>query len=356
MIFKHVYHKKGLHISPRTVICCLIGLIIIVALPSISVLNATQKEKITESSTIQSSTMNSPKARKTTEINVGENEKRIKENNIENRDKGISYPPNSNRLEIIKTWVAIISTIISLFAILVALYLGDWKVRLRRPNLQLYFEESKDVPYYHDLALGEYSLRIEFRGTEIHLSKPGFNARVKIFNKGKSTAKAVRASIEKICLMSDNSNLTKTIYYHPTTMKWSGESDWSPVDIVPYSHYLLDLFFSINEDPNVILDFNYKNYNGAIDKDLLQDIIREQICPSGEIYWNVWVNNPLQRGIPERYYHQGKIQIHFVVNGENCGPMKCIAEILWTYDLWNSPQIKIIPDKKYINNRLGGSP
>lgn len=179
-------------------------------------------------------------------------------------------------------YAPLLTAFATLFAALVALYLGSWRDILRKPKLKLYFSEKKEKPYFHKLAFGEFPEPIDFVGQFIYFSKPGFNARVKIYNKGKTTAKNVLARVEKINLK--NSKIDSEEVYHPTTVKWSGENQWGSVDIVPKSHFFLDVFWSKNENSDEIIDFNYKKYRQVVDRDMVASILNDSIIPSEEIY------------------------------------------------------------------------
>jgi hypothetical protein len=244
----------------------------------------------------------------------------------------------------------LLSALGTLFAALVALYLGSWRDILRKPKLRLYFNEKKEYPYFHNLAFDAYPQIINFIGQEIYILKPGFNARIKIYNKGKTTAKSVQARVEKIILKDKSSIINSERIYHPTTVKWSGEKEWNPIDIVPKSHFFLDIFWSNNEMPLEITNFNHILYREEINKNILEDIIENDISPSGEVYWNVWVESPYNRGIPSKYDFEGDISIHFILNGENCGPLRFQALVNWTFSSWNSPNIKIKQGRSFINN------
>lgn len=249
-----------------------------------------------------------------------------------------------NFIDKLNQYSSLIGAVAALFAALIALYLGDWKSRLRRPKLKLSFKEDKQYPFYQTLAFETFDVSIDIHGQLIDIVRPGFNARVQIENTGKKTARNVEAKIEKIEFVKNAKEISPTRYYHPTTVKWSGEKDWTPVDIVPNSHYFLDLFWSRNETISEIISFNetrLKSYGISFETEELRKIIEDDVRPTQEIYWNVWVNNSYPRGLPVRYDIQGGICIHFVVNAENCSPLSFKAIVRWTYDTWNSPDIKI---------------
>jgi len=233
----------------------------------------------------------------------------------------------------------------ALVAALIALYLGYWREKSRRPKLILRFSESGGEPYFkHDLSFREKEVIFCEQQLKIHF--PGFNASVQIYNAGKLTAKNVHARVDKVELYS--TDRTRTIYYHPTRIKWSGEIDWNPVDIISKSHFFLDLFAVINSTSSELLDFNSKIYSMEIEKGDLEYIINDQKIQE-DIYWYLWVKNPLVRGIPVKYYHEGDIIVYFTVAGENCEPLKFEAKIKWTPKKWKQPNIRIIKEGNFVN-------
>lgn len=247
-------------------------------------------------------------------------------------------------IKILNEYSSLLSAAAAFFAAIIALYLGDWKSKLEKPRLKLTFNETKKYPFFQTLAFETFGVPVDINGQVTDISRPGFNARVMIENKGKKTAKHVEAKIEKIEFYRNNRKISSTRHYHPTTVKWSGEKDWAPVDIVPDSHFFLDLFWAKNEKTSEILSFNefrFNSYGIELKRELLKDIIDNDISPTQEIYWNVWVDNSYDRGLPRRYNIQGEIYIYFVVNADNCSPLRFKAIIEWTHDSWNSPNIKI---------------
>lgn len=260
--------------------------------------------------------------------------------------------PLITALKILKEYYSLVLILVSSFSALLSLYLGVLKEWLRRPKLKLYFDEKKQYPYFHKLPFEKFDQPIDFGGQEIYLFRPGFNARVKVFNIGKSTAKNVQARIEKIVLYKENGK-TSVQYYHPTVIKWSGEPNWNSVDIISKSHFFLDLFWAKNETSEEICSFNNEIYNNVIDKNILEVITKNNIFPSEEIYWNVWVDTSFNRGIPEGYDFEGKVVVHIIIKGENCDPLKFEAIINWYFDGWNQPDIKIKHGRRLINNDNG---
>lgn len=255
--------------------------------------------------------------------------------------------------EVLDIYARLIGAAASFCAVLVALYLGSWREKLRKPKLKIYFNENKAYPYFHKLSFGSFNTNIDLDGGKILILIPGFNLRVKIQNTGKSTAKNVQARIEKIEFKNQNNIAAPTTYYHPTKVKWSGESSWRPVDIVPQSHFFLDIFHSINLSSHEIASFTEQeliNQQVEFDSGLLKDIIKKDVKPDEEIYWNVWVYRPDSRGVPARYYFQGDIVIYFTTNSDNCEPLKFEALVNWTIKTWNEPSVKIRMANAFINN------
>lgn len=266
---------------------------------------------------------------------------------------GVNHGSTIKWIKVLNNYADLIGAAASLSAVLAALYLGSWRDIRRKPRIKLFFNENKSYPYFHKLSFGSFDKSIDFEGHKIDILIPGFNARIKVANKGKSTARNVQARIEKIEFKKHNEISAPTTYYHPTKVKWSGESTWNPIDIVPQSHFFLDIFHAINLTSDEIAAFNeqeLKKQKIDLDFDLLKDIVKEDVKPDEEAYWNVWVDSPHSRGVPSRYYFQGDIIIYFVINSENCDPLKFEALIAWTLKDWNDPNIKIRIANDYINN------
>jgi hypothetical protein len=150
--------------------------------------------------------------------------------------------------------------------------------------------------------------------------------------------------IEKIELLGKRHSVESVRYYHPTAVKWSGERDWRNVDIVPDSHFFLDLFWVKNETTEAVIDFNrlrIRHYGIRLEESLLREIIEQEVRPTGEVYWNVWVDTSYPRGLPNKYDFEGSIRAFFVVNGDNCKPLTFVASISWCPHKWNEPSITV---------------
>lgn len=111
-----------------------------------------------------------------------------------------------------------------------------------------------------------------------------------------------------------------------------------------------------NETSREILSYNKErfknNFGYEIEEKYLNKNI-EYINPIEKIYWNVWIDTSYDRGVPNMYDFQGKIIIYFLINADNCEPIKFEAIINWTYENWNQPEVKIKQKNKYINNDKG---
>lgn len=130
-----------------------------------------------------------------------------------------------------------IAAIGSFSAAFVAILLGYFIPKWRRPKLKIYFNENKKYPYFHKVAFKPFNPPITFNEQLIYFHRPGFNLRVKVYNYGESTAQEVHARIEKIEFFKEEKQFGIPRYYHPTTVKWSGEPNWKPVDIASKSHF-----------------------------------------------------------------------------------------------------------------------
>jgi hypothetical protein len=255
-------------------------------------------------------------------------------------------------IKLLNEYAPLLSALVAFFTgflVFLALYFGVWRDIRRRPKLKLFFNEVKEFPYFHKVPFERYEPPIVLDGKEFKLLSE---------NSGKSTAKKVQARVEKIELYREKIKIGSTKHYHPTTVKWSGEPDLRPVDIAPYhSFFFLDVFYAKNESLNGIYSFTNEQLgenNISLEEELLKEFIKNDIRPSGEIYWNVWIDTSYDRGVPKRYDFEGEIKIDFIINAENCDPVKFKAIINWTFKNWNQPDIKIMQGNKYINNDRGG--
>lgn len=258
--------------------------------------------------------------------------------NIDSVEKIIQFS------QIVSPLISLFLGISSLFLGFLALYFSHFRVWFRRPRLNIFFPKMPEEPYFHNVAFDPFSTPMIIDGQDTNIFCPGFNVRLKVLNKGKTTAKNVIVRLEKVEIFNDRDQAMRTCYYHPTLIKWSGEMDWKPVDVVPHSYFLLDLFWVKNETTQEIVCLNGERIRSLginLDEEPLRQAIEKRICPSQDIYWGVWVDRPSIRGIPERYLEQGKFVLHFIVNAENCAPLRFLSFINWKRDAWNQPVIKV---------------
>jgi hypothetical protein len=156
------------------------------ATPSCSTDNPTKAEKIiSTNATIQKNNTNK---------NVPSD---LSKSNLSSDDLTSSKHSKStdlNMLNEINKYADLISASVLLLTVFVMLYLGVWREKLQKPKLQLCFNQNKLYPYFQKLSFGSFERPVEISNKRIDIiSKPGFNARVKIKNIGKSTAKRVQA-------------------------------------------------------------------------------------------------------------------------------------------------------------------
>lgn len=241
-------------------------------------------------------------------------------------------------------WGAVATLISSAVAAGIAIYFGYFHTKRLEPKLKLCFLENPDTPFLKEIGFEPQT--INFQGQPLQVAIPAVNARLKIFNAGKSTAKNVQARIEKIELYHANNSI-ETLYYHPTTVKWSGEPDWKPVDIVSQSYFFLDLFYSKNEEREAVKEYNAFRYQNEVEREDWDFLVDRLTLWEGK-YWNVWVKSPLKRGLSEKLTHQGKFILFFVVNSENSKAIRFKAVIEWDFDNWNQPKIRICQNGNYI--------
>jgi hypothetical protein len=264
--------------------------------------------------------------------------------NITNQQRGlttVSSEHSSLIAPLATTFAAIVSA-------LIALYLGSWRDSLKKPKLAICFSEDGKDPYFRALPFNPFYELITVDGTSLEIFKPMLNIRIKVENYGKSTARKVQARVEKVELYEDDSNKLQTIYYHPTKVKWSGEYGWNPVDIVAGSHFFLDVLHVLNENTDYMCEYHYELYNKQLSKKKLKAIIN-QVHQDNDRYWNLWIEDPPLRGLPDRYLHEGKSKVHFLVESENSKPIKFVVELEWVKNEWDNPKVKIQFNNKYIN-------
>ncbi|MBI4826081.1 MAG: hypothetical protein HY807_06625 [Nitrospirae bacterium] len=258
-------------------------------------------------------------------------------------------------LDILNKYASLIGAVGGIFTAITAFIalLFSAKEFWIKPKLKLFYKENKGYPYTHELKFNPYRGVKLYKGKELSLFKPGLSVRLYVYNKGNATAKKAQAMIEKIEFLTEDGSgeVSPTRYYHPSKVKWSGEinnlPDYSPVDIIPKSFYFLDIFFAINETKEAVYNVNKRFYGFLPDDTLMSWIAENQI--EDDIFWNVWIMNPEERGVPSKHYEEGMIKIHFIINAENSDPLRFIAHINWSKEKWNKPDIKIKQGKYYID-------
>lgn len=258
-------------------------------------------------------------------------------------------------LESLVTWCDTHQGFFTFLAVLVALFLGlreNIIKLLYKPNLKLYFEDGKE-PYCHKISFEEFETEMEFFDHKFYFQRPGFNSRIKIANEGKTTAKNVQVYVERVELYDLQNNLIEpAIHYHPTKIKWSGEMNWSPVNIISESYFLLDVFWCRNETLEEIVEFNYYvTCKEEIEKDIITEFLTDAYY-SNNVFWNIWVESPDRRGIPQIFQHEGVIDIFFIINAQNTPVLKFKANIKWSETNWDRPEIKFYIFGKNSYNKL----
>jgi hypothetical protein len=223
---------------------------------------------------------------------------------------------------------------LTFLAILVALFGKEFVSWLKRPDLKLDFD-MRNKSFFHERHFGLKKL-----AGKDHYSK-GVNCLFMVSNPKKKwrfmqteTAKGVEVKVTYI-FMAD-----KKYTYHPTNLNWSGEMHNKPVQvqIIAGSHQFLDF----------LRFFNYENDLWIFDPNLKKSAIDPTKMPNelqgDKIYFEPWFVGE-STGITRQFSEDGEYKIHFVINGENCGPYKYIAIIKWCKSEWDKPKIEIVSEK-----------
>ena len=207
---------------------------------------------------------------------------------------------------------------------------------LWRPKLEVLFDRQRKE-YYHKISFDPIETIIDpITQTGYTLHQPGFNSRIAIRNKGKTTARKVYAKLIRIDLYDKEKNFVNQIFYHPSQIKWSGERDFAPIDIPSKSQVLLDLIYSINLTTEEIW-----RYHAELGENTLKKIL-ENARYAEEVYWNVWIDATYPRGVPIKYTMEGYFELDFIAAAENCKPFKFAVSVEWERKNWNQPDIKLI--------------
>jgi hypothetical protein len=207
---------------------------------------------------------------------------------------------------------------------------------LRGPRLDMLFDQHEEG-YYHQLLHNPLEeIHDPVTNTRYIIRQPGFNSRVIITNKGKTTARKVEARLVDIIIYDNKKEFVKREVYHPSLIKWSGEKEYHPVDIPRESKFFLDLFYAVSETREDIL-----RYHGELGESTLQRILGDTKY-SGDVFWNAWIDTSYPRGIPPKYTVEGHFELNFIVYAENCKPHKFAVSVDWDKQKWNRPDIKRI--------------
>ncbi len=207
----------------------------------------------------------------------------------------------------------------------------------RRPILNVVFDPN-EKEYQHNMLFDILEIVCDpITRKEYRLSRPGFNSRVCIRNDGIDPARKAQARIERLKIFDNKKNkkLIEEVFYHPSTIKWSGEKHYIPVDIMGKSYFFLDLFLVTNETKEEIINFN---------KRLGEEVIKEKVEDaeySNEIHWNVWIDLSYPRGVRDKYKREGYFELTFLVFSENSNQLKFKAFIEWERERWNHPSIEV---------------
>jgi hypothetical protein len=204
----------------------------------------------------------------------------------------------------------------------------------RRPRLDMLFDQHQEE-YYHDLLFNALEdIRDPVTYTRYVIRQPGFNSRIFIWNKGKTTARKVQARLVDINIYDKEKKFVKRVVYHPSIIKWSGEREYRPIDIPHKSKFFLDLFYAISETREDIL-----RYYSGLEGSTLQRIMGNAEY-SGDVFWNVWIDTSYPRGVPPKYTVEGHFKLNFVVYAENAKSYEFAVSVDWDKQKWNRPDIK----------------
>lgn len=207
---------------------------------------------------------------------------------------------------------------------------------LKRPPLVVQFNQNEKEFYHETLFNSLEEIHDPLTNTDYIIRQPGFNSRVAIWNKGKTTAKKVQVRLVDINIYNKEIKFVRRVVYHPSLVKWSGEKDYISIDIPPDSKFFLDLFYSVNETREVIFQYH---------KELGEDTLRKILGGteySKDIYWNVWIDATYPRGVSTKNIIEGRFQMNFIVYAENCKPYKFMASIDWDRNTWDKPKITVL--------------
>lgn len=235
------------------------------------------------------------------------------------------------------SWESWFQFSLTFLAILVALFGRELVAWLKRPELKLEFDINNQS-FFHDQY---FPFKIPNNNTP-HYTK-GKNCLLKISNPIKRRfflkSESAKGVVAKVSYVYENQN---KFTYHPTNLNWSGGRGEKPIDIISGSHHFLD-FINIQ---------NYQNDYWINDPENLDEMKISAIKPNegpsvhqnNRINFRLWVVGDYG-GLPKMFCADENYSIHFVLNGENCGPYKFTASIKWEKSKWDKPDIKIRKEK-----------
>ena len=178
----------------------------------------------------------------------------------------------------------------------IALFKDDYKNWRYRPKLTAEFEKVR--PLIEDIYF-------EDTGNLIR------HFRLKIVNLGRRASEETEARVEKVVEIGN-----KVTWYHPTSLKWSGEFNWGTVTIPTKSHFFLDLFH-INRGQNT---------------------------------WQLWVERPNSRGLPPYYVTKGDYELHLFITEKTTKPKKCIITVSWVNCPYLRPDVRVKWENKFLKS------
>ena len=205
-----------------------------------------------------------------------------------------------------------------------------------RPRIKPQFKPNKEE-YCHKILFNPLEeIDDPITGIKYIIRQPGFNSRVAIWNRGKSTAKNVQVRLVDIDVYNKQIKFVKRKVYHPSLVRWSGERTYASIDIPQSSKFYLDLFYSINESNREVY-----RYHSELGKNILKRVVGSTEY-SNDIYWNVWIDATYPRGVSQKEIVEGRFKMHFVIYGDNFKPKNFEVQIDWAIDTWNTPNIILV--------------
>ena len=174
-----------------------------------------------------------------------------------------------------------------------------------RPQIMPLFKESEEE-YYHKILFNPIEeISDDLAGIKYTIRQPGFNSRLAIWNKGRSTAKNIQVRLVDVNIYNKEMKFVKRKVYHPSLVKWSGERAYGSIDIPRDSKFFLDLFYSINETNKEVL-----KYHSELGESTLRKIVGDTEY-SNDIYWNVWIDATYPRGVSQKNIIEGRFELNF---------------------------------------------